>query len=305
MEQRLNVSLGQLRLDNPIIPASGTFGFGYEFADYYDINILGSISLKGTTREARLGNPTPRIAECPMGLLNSVGLQNPGVHEVIREELPRLREVYHKPVIANVSGFSLEEYAYTAKLLAEDPMVGIIELNISCPNVKHGGQAFGTSPESAREVVSAVKEVVEKPLYVKLSPNVADIVGMARSVEEAGADGLTLINTLMGMRIDLKKKRPILARKSGGFSGPAIFPIALRMVYEVYEAVQIPIMGCGGVMTARDVVEMMMAGATAVQVGSANLLHPTASRDLILDLPRVLDSLSIDKLEDIIGIAHQ
>ena len=295
------VTLSGLTLDNPVIPASGTFGFGREFADFYDINILGSFSFKGTTREPRFGNPTPRIAETPAGMLNSVGLQNPGVEAVIGEELPRLREIFHKPVIANVSGFSVEEYRDCCRLLDKEEQVGLLEVNISCPNVRHGGMAFGTSPENAAAVTRAVKEVTHKPVYIKLSPNVTDIVAVAKACEEAGADGLSLINTLLGMRIDLKTGRPILANVMGGLSGPAIFPVALRMVYQVAGAVSIPVMGMGGVSTARDVIEMMMAGATAVQVGAANLADPYACKKIIEDLPRVMEELGIQSLSSIIG----
>ena len=299
------VTLSGLTLDNPVIPASGTFGFGREFADFYDINILGSFSFKGTTREPRFGNPTPRIAEVPAGMLNSVGLQNPGIDAVIAEELPRLRELFHKPLVANISGFSIEEYQYCCERIDKEDQVGIIEVNISCPNVKHGGMAFGTSPENAAAVTRAVKEVTRKPVYIKLSPNVTDIVAVARACEEAGADGLSLINTLLGMRIDLRTGRPILANTMGGLSGPAIFPVALRMVYQVAGAVSIPIMGMGGVSTARDVIEMMMAGATAVQVGAANLADPYACKKIVEDLPRVMEELGIQSLSSIIGRARQ
>ncbi len=299
------VTLSGLTLDNPVIPASGTFGFGREFADFYDINILGSFSFKGTTREPRFGNPTPRIAEAPAGMLNSVGLQNPGIDAVIAEELPRLRELFHKPLVANISGFSIEEYQYCCERIDKEDQVGIIEVNISCPNVKHGGMAFGTSPENAAAVTRAVKEVTRKPVYIKLSPNVTDIVAVARACEEAGADGLSLINTLLGMRIDLRTGRPILANTMGGLSGPAIFPVALRMVYQVAGAVSIPIMGMGGVSTARDVIEMMMAGASAVQVGAANLSDPYACKKIIEDLPRVMEELGIQSLSSIIGRARQ
>ena len=299
------VTLSGLTLDNPVIPASGTFGFGREFADFYDINILGSFSFKGTTREPRFGNPTPRIAEAPAGMLNSVGLQNPGIDAVIAEELPRLRELFHKPLVANISGFSIEEYQYCCERIDKEDQVGIIEVNISCPNVKHGGMAFGTSPENAAAVTRAVKEVTRKPVYIKLSPNVTDIVAVARACEEAGADGLSLINTLLGMRIDLRTGRPILANTMGGLSGPAIFPVALRMVYQVAGAVSIPIMGMGGVSTARDVIEMMMAGATAVQVGAANLADPYACKKIVEDLPRVMEELGIQSLSSIIGAARK
>lgn len=298
------VSLSGLELDNPIIPASGTFGFGYEFAEIYDINILGTFSFKGTTKDARFGNPTPRIAECPQGMINSVGLQNPGVDAVIREELPKLKEVFNKKVIANISGFSIDEYVYCCEKLDKEEQVGILEVNISCPNVHNGGMAFGTSAKSAGEVTKAVKAVTKKPVYIKLSPNVTDIVSIAKACEDAGADGLSMINTMLGMRIDLKTKKPVIANKMGGFSGSAIFPVALRMVYQVYEAVKIPIIGMGGVTTAEDVIEMMLAGATGVQVGAANLIEPYACKDIIEDLPRVMEKYNINSLKDIIGGAH-
>lgn len=298
------VNLSGITLDNPIIPASGTFGFGYEFAELYDINILGTFSFKGTTKDARFGNPTPRIAECREGMINSVGLQNPGVHKVIEEELPKLSKCFNKPVMANVSGFSVEEYVYTCELLDKVSQVGWLEVNISCPNVHNGGMAFGTSPEAAQSVVKAVKAVTKKPVYVKLSPNVTDIASIAVACEEAGADGISLINTLLGMRIDLKTKKPVVANKMGGFSGRAIFPVALRMVYQVYEAVKIPIIGMGGVATAEDVIEMMLAGATAVEVGAENLINPYACRDIINDLPNAMKKYGINNLEDIIGGAH-
>lgn len=301
---RLSVNLCSKELDNPIIPASGTFGFGYEFADIYDINILGSISVKGTTKEPRFGNPTPRIAECNMGLINSVGLQNPGVEKVIFEELPKLKKVFNKQIIANVSGFSVEEYAYTCERLDSEDQVGWFEINVSCPNVHSGGMSFGTDPKSAAEVVKAVKKVTKKPAIIKLTPNVTDIVSIAKACEDAGADGISLINTLLGMRIDLKTKKPVIANKMGGFSGPAILPVALRMVYQVFEAVNIPIVGMGGVSTAEDVIEMMLAGAVAVQVGAANLINPTACRDIIDALPEVMDKYGINNLQDIIGGAH-
>ena len=299
MVKDLSVTLSGVKLDNPIIPASGTFGFGQEFMPYYDINVLGSLSFKGTTREARFGNPTPRIAECPAGMLNSVGLQNPGVDHVIAEELPRLREVFHKPIIANISGFSVDGYAEAAAKLTREDQVAILEINISCPNVHNGGMAFGTVPEVAAQITRAVKQVATKPVYMKLSPNVTDIVAIARACEEAGADGLSLINTLMGMRIDLKRRKPVLANVTGGYSGPGIFPVALRMVYQVTGAVSIPVIGMGGVSTARDVIEMMMAGAKAVQVGAANLVQPTACKDIIDALPAEMDKLGIDRLSDI------
>ncbi len=302
MVKDLSVELCGVKLDNPVIPASGTFGFGLEMAALYDINVLGSISIKGTTLYERFGNPTPRIAECEGGLINSVGLQNPGVDAVISHELPRLRECFSKPIIANVSGFSIDEYCQCCEKLNGEKQVEIIELNISCPNVHNGGMAFGTSPATAFEVVSAVRKVVSKPLFVKLSPNVTDITAIARSVEEAGADGLTLINTLLGMRIDTMRRRPIVANKMGGFSGRAIFPIAVRMVYQARKAVSIPIIGCGGVATADDVVEMMMAGASAVQVGAENLRNPYACPEIIAALPEVMERLHIEKLSDIIGV---
>ena len=298
------VTLCGITMDNPVIPASGTFGFGYEFAEWYDINCLGTFSFKGTTKDPRFGNPTPRIAECPSGMLNSVGLQNPGVEAVIREELPKLKEVFHKPVMANVSGFSIEEYVYTAAALDKEEQVGWIELNISCPNVHGGGMAFGTSPEGAAEVTRAVRAVVKKPLIVKLSPNVTDIVAIAKACEEAGADAISLINTMLGMRIDLKRRKPLLANTTGGLSGGAVFPVAVRMVYQVSKAVKIPVVGLGGVETARDVIEMMLAGATAVEVGAANLKDPFACRRIIDELPAVMAQYGIEKLEDIIGGAH-
>ena len=298
-----SVELCGLRLDNPVVPASGTFGYGYEFKDFYDINILGSFSFKGTTREPRFGNPTPRIAECTAGMINSVGLQNPGIDAVIRHELPRLRQFVRKPVIANISGFSVEEYAYCCERIDKQEQVGIIEVNVSCPNVRHGGMSFGNSPETAAEVTRAVKAVTTKPVFVKLSPNVTDIVSIARACEEAGADGISLINTLLGMRIDIRRRRPVIANTMGGFSGPAVFPLALRMVYQVSKACRIPVIGCGGVQSARDVIEMMMAGATAVQVGAANLVNPYASKEIVEALPGEMRRLGIDSLSDIIGIA--
>lgn len=299
-----SVILSGLTLSNPIIPASGTFGYGYEFAEWYDINILGSFSFKGTTKEPRFGNPTPRIAECENGLINAVGLQNPGVEKVISEELPKLAKCFSKPVVANVSGFSVEEYQYTCEKLDKEEQVGLIEVNVSCPNVHGGGMSFGTSPESAAKVTRAVKEVTKKPVYIKLSPNVTDIVAIAKACEDAGADGISLINTLLGMRIDLKTKKPVIANKMGGFSGPAIKPVALRMVYQVYEAVKIPIIGMGGVSNAEDVLEFMLAGATAVEVGATNLIDPFASKKIVEDLPFVMDKYGINKLTDIIGGAH-
>ena len=299
-----SIELCGVKMDNPIIPASGTFGFGYEFNDWYDINILGSFSFKGTTKEPRFGNPTPRIAEVPSGMLNAVGLQNPGVHKVISEELPKLKEVFHKPVVANISGFSEEEYVYCCELIDKEEQVGIIEVNISCPNVHNGGMSFGTLPESAYEITKAVKAVTTKPVIMKLSPNVTDITAIAKACEEGGADGISLINTLLGMRIDLKKRKPLLANTTGGLSGPAVFPVAVRMVYQVYNAVNIPIIGMGGVTTAEDVIEMMLAGATAVQVGAANLVDPFACKKIIEDLPRVMEKYGIENLTDIIGGSH-
>ena len=299
----LSVELSGLKLDNPIVPASGTFGFGAEFAEFYDLDILGSFSFKGTTCEARFGNPTPRIAECRDGMINAVGLQNPGIDAVIGQELPRMARIFHKPVVANISGFSVEDYAYCCERIDKEPQVGIIEVNISCPNVKHGGMSFGTVPESAYEVTRAVKAVTTKPVYMKLSPNVTDIVSIAKACEEAGADGLTLINTLLGMRIDVKTRKPVIANTMGGFSGPAIFPVALRMVYQVAKACRVPVMGCGGVATARDVIEMMMAGATAVQTGAINLRNPYASKEIIEALPVEMAKLGITRLRDIIGVA--
>ncbi len=298
------VNLCGIEMDNPIIPASGTFGFGYEFATVYDINMLGTFSFKGTTKDARFGNPTPRIAETPMGMLNSVGLQNPGVEKVIAEELPKLKAVFKKPVMANVSGFSVEDYAYTCEKLDKETQIGWFEVNISCPNVHGGGLAFGTSAKNAEAVTKAVKKVTDKPVIIKLSPNVTDITEIAKACEAAGADGVSLINTLLGMRINLKTKKPILANKMGGFSGPAILPVALRMVYQVYDAVKIPIIGMGGVSTAEDVIEMMLAGATAVEVGAANLVDPFACKTIIQDLPRVMQKYGINNLTDIIGGAH-
>ena len=298
------VKLCGIELDNPIIPASGTFGFGYEFAELYDINILGSLSFKGTTLEPRFGNPCPRIAECDSGMLNAVGLQNPGVDKVKEIELPKLRKVFHKPSMANVSGFSLHEYVETVRKLDTEEDIGWFEINISCPNVHGGGMSFGTSPEMAETVTRAVRDVTKKPIIIKISPNVTDIVSIAKACEAGGADGVSLINTLMGMRIDLKSKKPIIANKTGGFSGPAIKPVAVRMIYQVYDAVKIPIVGMGGVSTAEDVIELMLAGATAVEVGAANLVNPYAARDIILDLPRVMEKYRINSLEEIIGGAH-
>ena len=297
-----SVTLSGLRLDNPVVPASGTFGYGNEYKDFYDINILGSFSFKGTTREARFGNPTPRIAECTAGMINAVGLQNPGIDAVIGEELPRLKTFFRKPVIANISGFSVEEYAYCCERIDKEEQVGLIEVNVSCPNVRHGGMSFGTSPEAAAEVTRAVKAVTTKPVYIKLSPNVTDIVAIARACEEAGADGICLINTMLGMRIDVKCRKPIIANVMGGVSGAAIFPVAVRMVYQVARACRIPVMGCGGVETAHDVIEMMMAGATAVQVGAANLRNPYACKEIVEALPCEMERLGIERLSDIIGI---
>ena len=298
---RLSVELCGITLDNPVIPASGTFGYGAEFAELYDINCLGTFSFKGTTKDARFGNPTPRIAECESGMLNSVGLQNPGVDKVISEELPNLKKIFSKPVMANVGGFSIEDYAYTCQKLDKEEQIGWLEVNISCPNVHGGGMSFGTEPKAAASVVSAVKKVTSKPVIIKLSPNVTDIVSIAKACEDAGADGISLINTLLGMRIDIKKRKPILANIMGGFSGPAIFPVALRMVYQVAKAVNVPVIGMGGVSTAQDVIEMMLAGATAVQVGAANLVNPYACRDIIEALPEAMDKYGINELKDIIG----
>jgi dihydroorotate dehydrogenase (NAD+) catalytic subunit len=301
---RLNVSLCGIDIDNPIIPSSGTFGYGYEYADLYDINILGTFSFKGTTKDSRFGNPTPRIAECYSGMINAVGLQNPGVDAVISEELPKLQKCFNKKVMANIGGFSVDEYVYTAQKIDECDQVGWLEINISCPNVHGGGMSFGTSPYAAAEVTSAVKKAVKKPVIIKLSPNVTDIVSIAKACEAAGADGISMINTMLGMRIDLKKKKPIIANKMGGFSGPAIFPVALRMVYQVYEAVKIPIIGMGGISKAEDVIEMMLAGATAVQVGTANLIEPLACKNIIDSLESTMDKYGIKNIKDIIGAAH-
>lgn len=298
----LSVNLAGVRLDNPVIPASGTFGFGEEFKDLYDLDILGAISFKGTTVAPRLGNPVPRIAECSSGLINSVGLQNPGLDAVIAEQLPRMRSFFHKPIIANISGFAVEEFVTLAERLSREPQVEIIEVNVSCPNVNGGGMSFGTDPKSAAEVTRSVKQVSARPVFVKLSPNVTDIVAVAKACEEAGADGICLINTLLGMRIDIARRKPVIANKMGGFSGPAVFPVALRMVYQVSKACSIPVMGCGGVASADDVIEMMMAGATAVQVGAANLVNPYACKQIVEDLPKRMESLGIEKLSDIIGI---
>ena len=297
----LSVNLCGIELDNPVIPASGTFGYGYEYAELYDINELGTFSFKGTTKDPRFGNPTPRIAECTSGMINAVGLQNPGVEKVISEELPKLKECFHKPVMANVSGFSVDDYAYTCRLLDEQEQVGWLEVNVSCPNVHGGGMSFGTQPEAAAEVTRAVKAVTTKPVIIKLSPNVTDIVSIAKACEEAGADGISLINTMLGMRINLRTRKPVIANTMGGFSGPAIFPVAVRMVYQVANAVKIPVVGMGGISSAEDVVEMMLAGATAVEVGAANLVNPYICRDIIRDLPRVMEKYRIENLSEIIG----
>ena len=298
------VTLSGIELDNPVIPASGTFGYGQEFAELYDINCLGTFSFKGTTRAPRFGNPTPRIAESPSGMLNAVGLQNPGVEKVIAEELPKLKKIFHKPVMANISGFSIDEYVETCALLDREEQVGWLEVNISCPNVHNGGMSFGTSPQAAAGVTKAVKAVTTKPVYMKLSPNVTDIAAIARACEDAGADGISLINTLLGMRLDLKSRKPLLANTTGGLSGPAVFPVAVRMVYQVYEAVSIPVIGMGGVSSAEDVLEMMLAGAAAVEVGAANLVNPFACRDIAAALPEAMEKYGINNLSDIIGGAH-
>ena len=298
---RLSVNLCGIELDNPVIPASGTFGYGYEFAEYYDINCLGTFSFKGTTKEPHFGNPTPRIAECTNGLINSIGLQNPGVDKVISEELPKLKKFFNKPVMANVSGFAVEDFAFTCEKLDKEEQVGWLEVNVSCPNVHGGGMAFGTNADTAASVVAAVKKVTKKPVIIKLSPNVTDIVTIAKACEAAGADGISLINTLLGMRIDLKTRKPVVANKMGGFSGPAIFPVAVRMVYQVANAVKVPVVGMGGVSSAEDVIEMMFAGATAVEVGAANLVDPMASKKIIEDLPKVMDKYGIENIKDIIG----
>ena len=298
---RLSVDLCGITLDNPIIPASGTFGYGYEFAEIYDINVLGTFSFKGTTKDPRFGNPTPRIAECNAGMINAVGLQNPGVEKVISEELPKLKKCFNKKVMANVSGFAVEDYAYTCEKLDKEEQVGWLEVNVSCPNVHGGGMSFGTNPDAAAEVTAAVKKVTTKPVIIKLSPNVTDIVSIAKACEDAGADGISLINTLLGMRIDLKTKKPVIANKMGGFSGSAIFPVAVRMVYQVANAVNIPVVGMGGVSNAEDVIELMLAGATAVEVGAANLIDPCVCRDIINDLPSVMDKYGINNLSEIIG----
>ena len=298
---RLSVDLCGITLDNPIIPASGTFGYGYEFAEIYDINVLGTFSFKGTTKDPRFGNPTPRIAECNAGMINAVGLQNPGVEKVISEELPKLKKCFNKKVMANVSGFAVEDYAYTCEKLDKEEQVGWLEVNVSCPNVHGGGMSFGTNPDAAAEVTAAVKKVTTKPVIIKLSPNVTDIVSIAKACEDAGADGISLINTLLGMRIDIKTQKPVIANKMGGFSGSAIFPVAVRMVYQVANAVNIPVVGMGGVSSAEDVIELMLAGATTVEVGAANLIDPCVCRDIINDLPSVMDKYGINNLSEIIG----
>ena len=301
---RLSVDLCGLPLDNPIIPASGTFGYGYEYAELYDINCLGSFSFKGTTKDPRFGNPTPRIAECTNGMINSVGLQNPGIDKVIEEELPKMKECFNKKVVANIGGFSLDEYAYVSERLDKEDSVGILEVNISCPNVHGGGISFGTDPSLAAQVTRRVKEVTTKPVYIKLTPNVTNIVEIAKACEDAGADGISMINTLLGMRIDVKTRKCVIANKMGGFSGSAIFPVALRMVYQVYDAVKIPIIGMGGVSSAKDVIEMMLAGASAVQIGAANLVDPFICKQIVEDLPRVMEEYNINSLSEIIGGAH-
>ena len=297
----LSVNLCGIELDNPVIPASGTFGYGYEYAQLYDINCLGTFSFKGTTKEPRFGNPTPRIAECTAGMINAVGLQNPGVEKVISDELPKLQKCFHKPVMANISGFSVEDYAYTCEKLGQQRQVGWLEVNVSCPNVHGGGMSFGTDPKAAAEVTAAVKKVTTKPVIVKLSPNVTDITAIAKACEDAGADGISLINTLLGMRIDLRTKKTVIANKMGGFSGSAIFPVAVRMVYQVANTVKIPVVGMGGVSTAEDVIEMMLAGATAVQVGAANLVNPYVCKDIVQSLPAVMEKYRIKSLREIIG----
>lgn len=302
---KTSVNLCGVELKNPVVPASGTFGFGYEFSDIYDINVLGAISIKGTTKEPRFGNPTPRIAECTSGLINSIGLQNPGIDAVIEKEIPRLRQVYRNPIISNISGFSVDEYVECCEKINAVKDVDIIEVNISCPNVHNGGMSFGTMPENAEAVTKAVKKVTTKPVFIKLTPNVTDIVSIAKACEQGGADGISLINTSQGLRIDLNKRKPVIANKIGGFSGRAIFPIAMKMVWQVYEAVKLPIMGIGGVATAEDVIEMMMAGATAVQVGAENLVNPYACRDIIDNLPSVMAKYKINDLSEIIGEAHK
>ena len=304
VKRDMSVVLSGVRLDNPVIPASGCFGYGYGMAEFYDIDILGSISFKGTTREARYGNPLPRVAECREGMINAVGLQNPGIDAVIAEELPKMREKFHKPIVANISGFSIEEYVECCAKIDKEEQVAIIELNVSCPNVHGGGMSFGTSPQSVAEVVRAVKRVITKPLYVKLTPNVTDIVSIAKAAEEAGADGICLINTMLGMRINTRTRKPVISNKMGGFSGAAVFPVAVRMVYQVAKACNIPVIGCGGVESASDVIEMMMAGATAVEVGAANLRNPYACKEIIEALPAEMARLGIEKLSDIIGIVE-
>lgn len=304
VKRDMSVVLSGVRLDNPVIPASGCFGYGYGMAEFYDIDILGSISFKGTTREARYGNPLPRVAECREGMINAVGLQNPGIDAVIAEELPKMREKFHKPIVANISGFSIEEYVECCAKIDKEEQVAIIELNVSCPNVHGGGMSFGTSPQSVAEVVRAVKRVITKPLYVKLTPNVTDIVSIAKAAEEAGADGICLINTMLGMRINTRTRKPVIANKMGGFSGAAVFPVAVRMVYQVAKSCNIPVIGCGGVESASDVIEMMMAGATAVEVGAANLRNPYACKEIIEALPAEMARLGIEKLSDIIGIVE-
>lgn len=299
---KMSVNLLGIELDNPVIPASGTFGYGYEFAELYDINMLGTFSFKGTTKDARFGNPTPRIAECTSGMINAVGLQNPGVEKVISEELPKLKKCFNKKVMANVSGFSVEDYAYTCAKLDKEEQVGWLEVNVSCPNVHGGGMSFGTSPEAAAEVTRAVKAVTTKPVIIKLSPNVTDIVSIAKACEDAGADGISLINTMLGMRIDLNKRKPVIANTMGGFSGSAIFPVAVRMVYQVSKAVKIPVIGMGGVSSAKDVIEMMMAGATAVEVGAMNLVNPYACKEIIEELPSIMEKYKINELKEIIGV---
>lgn len=301
---RLSVNLCGIELENPIIPASGTFGFGYEFAELYDINCLGTFSFKGTTKDPRFGNPTPRIAECTAGMINAVGLQNPGVEKVISEELPKLKKCFNKPVMANISGFSVEDYAYTCEKLNAEEQVGWLEVNVSCPNVHGGGMSFGTDPEAAAKVTKAVKAVTNKPVIVKLSPNVTDIVSIAKACEDSGADGISLINTMLGMRIDLNRRKPVIKNKMGGFSGSAIFPVAVRMVYQVSKAVKIPVIGMGGISSAEDVIEMMMAGAAAVEIGAANLVNPFACRDIINELPSTLDKYKINNIKDIIGVVE-
>lgn len=299
---RLSVNLCGTELENPIIPASGTFGFGYEFAELYDINCLGTFSFKGTTKDPRFGNPTPRIAECTAGMINAVGLQNPGVEKVISEELPKLKKCFNKLVMANVSGFSVDDYAYTCEKLNSEEQIGWFEVNVSCPNVHGGGMSFGTDPKAAAEVTRAVKAVTDKPVILKLSPNVTDVVSIAKACEDAGADGISLINTMLGMRIDINRRQPVIKNKMGGFSGSAIFPVALRMVYQVANAVKIPVIGMGGISSAEDVIEMMMAGATAVEIGAANLINPFACRDIINELPNTLDKYKINEIKDIIGV---